>query len=1014
MKKIIILFTIIISMNILFAQTQTNKTFSLSHPLKSNVENNSFPNKFISAADTFKIVAILVQYQEDNDGRTSGNGKFDLSNKYYNSSLQRDTVIDSPPYDSAYFADHLLFLKNYFYKSSKGKLILKYDLFGKVITLSKQMQQYSPQRNENNLKLGEMFKESWAAADSMINFSSYDPTKTAFVIFHAGVGRDIDLTSLYGYDPTPYDLPSVYMGIKSLKELYGNNYNGYQTSEGFTINNSLIIPSTELRDLDISGQKILLQLGMNGILTGSFGSYLGLPDLFNTKSGKTSIGRFGLMDGQSIFSYNGIFPPEPSAWEKIFLGWIQPTTISSGDQYISLKSSSTPEFKDSTIVKVLINSREYFLIENRNRNPFNLGQKIYTRNRSFIDSTLYTKDVEGFINYDIYGVNGNLIDVSYLDWSLPGAISDTSNYRGGILIWHIDENIIDQNFSSNTVNNDIEHKGIDLEEAKGSQDIGVTFNTPFGAVTGDGYFVDFWYNGNHYVPANIYKNQFTPSSYPNTLSYSLSNNNIYITEFDSIKYQMKFRIKIGSDVLSPITGYPKFIGGNIIDENSQVIPIDINNDSKEELFVNNGNAVFGFANNGSGLFSQNGLLINGYGSYPASYGFFNYRNENRLILSQNSNTNSSLGFFKIDNNFTTDTTVSLNYKISTTPLIIDSNKVVLGFDNGFIYQRSLVNNQGNFIDTMSKGAISKFTKETLTTYKYSTSPNLNIICGNFLGTNSLDSLRQNSPTEISINNKIINNGYNVTYKNIIAADINKDGKQEFIFTNDNKVYAVNSAGILLDNFPFKSNYKITSGISICDINDDGIFDLVFLNEIGDIYALGTNGKLVDGFPYRLGYKTFSTPAFYNYSDSLAICILSSDGYLYSVKTNKLFKPQNILWKNYLKDKNFSNNNFKINTAPNNYSEKLPKDKVYNWPNPVYDTKTYIRYYLNGNCSGVNVKILDLSGELVTKLNGTTNSNMENEIEWNVSNVQSGLYYGVIEATIDNTTETKIIKIAIVK
>jgi flagellar hook assembly protein FlgD len=97
-----------------------------------------------------------------------------------------------------------------------------------------------------------------------------------------------------------------------------------------------------------------------------------------------------------------------------------------------------------------------------------------------------------------------------------------------------------------------------------------------------------------------------------------------------------------------------------------------------------------------------------------------------------------------------------------------------------------------------------------------------------------------------------------------------------------------------------------------------------------------------------------------------------------------------------------------------YSEKLPKERVYNWPNPVYDTKTFIRYFINGNASSVNIRILDLSGELVTKLVGTTFPNNDNEVIWDVSKVSSGLYYGVVEATIDGSVETKVIKIAVVK
>ncbi len=52
-----------------------------------------------------------------------------------------------------------------------------------------------------------------------------------------------------------------------------------------------------------------------------------MPDLFDAETGKSAIGRFGLMDGQSLFAFGGLFPPEPSAWEKVFLGWENPQLV---------------------------------------------------------------------------------------------------------------------------------------------------------------------------------------------------------------------------------------------------------------------------------------------------------------------------------------------------------------------------------------------------------------------------------------------------------------------------------------------------------------------------------------------------------------------------------------------------------------------------------------------------------------------------------------------------------------
>ena len=75
---------------------------------------------------------------------------------------------------------------------------------------------------------------------------------------------------------------------------------------------------------------------------------------------------------------------------------------------------------------------------------------------------------------------------------------------------------------------------------------------------------------------------------------------------------------------------------------------------------------------------------------------------------------------------------------------------------------------------------------------------------------------------------------------------------------------------------------------------------------------------------------------------------------------------------------------------------------------------YIRYYINGIGASTIIKIVDLAGNLVTTLNGTSYSNADNEIIWDVSSVQSGVYYGIIESDIDGNKEKRVIKIAVIK
>lgn len=1007
--KIFPVFLILFMTGISFPQSGKVE-IKLNHPLNPGKQISYSPKPFNRGIDSVKIVAILVQFQQDSDDRTTGDGRFDTLNKYYNPSIQKDTVIDSPPYDSAYFADHLLFLKNYYLKSSKGKLNVSYDLFGQIITLPNNMQSYSPQIGEGNEKLGNMFRDSWARADSFINFSSYDLSKTAFVMFHAGTGRDVDVSSILGFDPTPYDIPSVFLGLKNLREIYGQSYNGFQTNDGVFIQNSLIIPSTELRELDLISGNFLIELGMNGILCASFGSYLGLPDLFNTTNGKTAIGRFGLMDGQSLFSYNGIFPPEPSAWEKIYLGWVEPVVIKSGSGNFKLPAISKNLQRDSTVFKILINSKEYFLLENRNRDPENNGQTIFYRNRNFVDSSVYATDIENGFYYsstytDLSLLSGNIRDVENFDWSLPGLIDSDNNYRGGILIWHIDENIIDANIASNSINNNSQRKGVDLEEAKGAQEIGVTFNTPFGSITGDGTAVDYWFNGSHQVPTSIYRNEFSPTSIPNSLSYSLANNNISIKNFTIIDTLMNFDLNIGSIQISPINGFPVNIGMDSTG-NSQAIAFDFIETLSDEIFANSNNKVYGFKHNGMPI-TADGILIGDYGKYiPA---FVNADNINYVTAVRDQGV-----IFKSQALGSVQYALNTPY-ISCPPFINKNNSFAyIGKSAGAVYRFSPFSS-GGIVDSVSD-LINQFSGTQADTFNFITNANKFIVTGNISSPASTDILIVNNTNEIILNGTKINLNYTINSINSspVLADINSDGKQEIIFSADNRIYALNQNGVLINNFPISTESGISSGISVCDVNNDNIYDLLFVSSDGNLNAYGVNGNAVSGFPVSIGANTNSTPALANLNDTLGIIVAGGDGYLYGFRTNVPYNENKVLWKNFLKDKYLSNNNFVSGSIPSNITEKLPSDKVYNWPNPVYENETFIRYYLNGNSSGVTIKILDLAGELVTTLTGTNYSKSDNEVKWNVSEVQSGIYYGVIEADIDGSKETKIIKIAVVK
>ncbi len=1014
--KILTVFCLLVSSsNFINSQNKPLSKLILSHPVNYYPQKiNNYKNPLFTAAvpDTLNVYAIMVQFQQGNNPNVTGNGRFDVSSNY------PDTV-DAPPHDSAYFANHLEFLKNYYLKASKGKLYINYHILGNVRTMSQTLDNYSPRPGENLSRLGSLFYEAWASADSVIDFSNINPN-SAFIIFHAGVGRDVDLIS-QGIFQGQLDLPSVYMGLSTLKSIYGDTTTGYHTHEGLVISNSGILPEQEFRIINTSFGNQMLELGMNGILVANIGSYLGLPDLFNTQTGVTAIGRFGLMDGQSIFSFLGIFPPEPSAWEKQYLGWVNPVIVNADGNYTSLAASI--DFNgNQSVYKVLISGKEYFLLENRNRDANNNGETIRFVRNGIADSIHFTQDVAGFNSDEIWRLSGSITDVEELDWSIPGLKNDTANYQGGIVIWHIDENVIDANIASNSINNDIHHRGVDVEEAKGSQDIGVVISTPLGDFISDGFFNDMWYNGNHYVPSQIYQNAFGPTTIPNSKSYSNFNSRVCLNNFSAIGSSMTFNYQQCGSIVN-INNYPHYVGKDT-SANAAPIGIDYNGNGQDEVFINVKDSLYGFRDNGSPIRTDkpNGFLKDSVTKFIAGY-LPNTINGQTKFITGDYNNKLSLLYFNIDSFTTAPGVIQFNASnILTSPSLVLSspNIISCGSADGKIFKLDL-GSQNITYDSVSSHKIIVLANESsggnsLIRYiddskKYLTE-----------GLIKQASSQQTSAVTVSNDNKLLvsdtvistNLGLITIRSSPVCCDINKDGRQEIIFTADDKVYAVNQNGVVIDNFPFSvpNASRISSGCSVADIDGDGIYDIIFGTSDGRVYAYNAHGRILDGFPLLTGSEIKSTPAIINTGGNFGIIAYSQDGYLYGWKTQWTYNSSNILWRNYLADANHSNTNTSVNgnivSGP-----CLPSDKVYNWPNPAYGTSTNIRYYLGGDATSINIKIMDLSGELVTTLKGTTYKGFDNEVPWDISKVQSGIYIAVVQLT-GGCSETASIKIAVVK
>ncbi len=985
---------------------------------------NPYPAKNIvktTGIDTVKILAVMVEFQEDKDAATDGNGKFGsiYSQDYGN------TILDPLPHDRAYFEEHLEFAKNYFQQVSDGKQIISYYVLPNVVTVSQRMRNYSPQINSNDFtSLADFSKEVWQKADSAnpgFDFSKYN----LFTIYHAGVGRDV---SLPGSIADSRDLPSIFLSTNALKNIYGSNFNGFPVeNNSFDITNSLIMPETENREQSTFGGTVLFQITTNGLLAASIGSYLGLPDLYDTKTGLSAIGRFGLMDPQSIFAYNGVIPPEPSAWEKIFLGWASPVTLSPGSYNINLVTQLAASANDTTILKLPINSSEYFLLENRERNALGNGVIItYTLDGNSATET-FTKDQPGFYSYNTDSLKGVITNVSEFDWALPGQIDDTSDYKGGILIWHIDDNVINAKIASDQINADKTHRGVNLMEASGIPEIGEIFTTILGdQVIGEGTYQDFWYKNNY---AKLYKDIFSGTSRPNSNANSGANSLITVSNFSDIGNRMSFNVVYGDSIVKPI-----FSSKVQTSTNSNYLTANQNGNSFGFNILSNSNLI---------ILDNSGKVIN---TIP---NFSKYKvasiNDNGIqyIIGD---IDSTINIYTESGSAGTLNSYKFNRLFSTSPVMqIKSNSIIemaIGTMSGIIEQYSFGTNmvplQMGTIDAGNSNLVIdkictdendiSYVASSLSNNSFTTSDSY----GSYSGTGtvfdfamSIDKdgneyevlLLSGNKFDVISKGKILSEftiNSQDSIKSFSLADLKQDGNNYIIFSNGNKVDAVNLQGAEAENFPFSDPLNIGfTGVPLtADFTGDTKSEIIATTADGRIYAInGGTGKVVDGFPISMGTKLAAAPSLFEDGGTISYA---------AVDQNSNFSAWNIganAGTIYWAEQNGNNQNTSfINSASsqNVVNTFFPANKAYNYPNPVYSGETKIHYYVSED-SKIDIKIFDLAGDFVAELKDNAQGGMEKETPWNVNNIQSGVYFARIQAQgVSGKTETNIIKIAVIK
>jgi hypothetical protein len=1030
---------------------------------------------FAAGPDTIDVLAVMVQFQQDSDERTSGDGQFDLS-----SVATADIPVDAPPRNAAYFDQHLSFLSSYFRQASKGKVIVRPTLVSQVITLPDVMGRYSPAKSAPNTRVADLARDAWRKVDSLglvTNFATYD----AFIVFHAGIGRDIDLVSALGYDPTPLDIPSLFLGPGAFQDAHG--VPGVPVQQGsfspVLVPNSLVIPETESRSVPGVGGDLFLEYSINGLLCASFGNYLGLPDLFDTKTGLTAIGRFGLMDGQSIFSFSGVFPPEPSAWEKYWLGWIEPIPVQPGSSLLSLPAVALAD----SIYRVPIGAREYYLIENRNRDPQQNGQRVtMVVNGSTVVRT-FARDTTGFNAFDITALSGSVTSVEDYDWSLPGGVDDDGTfYDGGILIWHIDESAIASGLASNSINANAARRGIDLEEADGSQDVGQEYGfLTAGSGSESGTALDFWYLGNS---SPINKNTFSATTLPSAVSNDKAIAHVTLEEFSARGPRMSVRVTVGDGQVSSLAGFPKKTGrqlpahaltiGSFASGVPAIVVTTLNTASSEVRHNAPASTmlpahVYAWGPDGKPAWrngaSDGRIAVAGSGSFPsgASVTDLNSDGVPDLLLLESGAGTTVRGVSLQDTNADSiaDQLFSLplaglsGFSPVPQPTLLaaagERGRIHWLTKDGTLNYSELVLNDStasvvginryaslhSVVITGSDGTVAKRSRffpngqvsgdRTISLGHPIAGPAVSAPMGTLaypaIVTAHLAVATQDGWVYLLTGNLDVVPGFPVRAGNLIGnppalADLDGDGARDIVVFSEGRIFAWNSVGALLDNFPIvvPAGDTLASPPVVADVNGDRIPDVVGVTRRGLVVAYDRTGKSVAGFPLLAGTGEQSV-AVCTSTDSIIVAVASGDdGSVSAWLTGKTQLPvlsARYPWPQYQHDAEHSGLDTTLVAGTPLADTFFPPSRAYNWPNPAYDGKTMIRYYVQEDAE-VRITIYDMAGDLVASLNGSGAGGMDNEVTWDLAQVQSGIYFAHIDAAGAGASGSAVVKIAVVK
>ena len=268
----------------------------------------------------------------------------------------------------------------YFRDQSHGQYAPVFDVVGPV-NLSKEYKYYGENDGDGNDQYAtDAVIEACILANQQyddLNFADYNWNNDQYVDFvyviYAGYGEaDTDETTANSYLIWPHNY-----SIQTIVKYYSQGWSKYQKADtkldGVYLDNYAMS-----QELDGYSGK----LAGNGTFCHEFGHVIGLPDFYDTEYGTNyeqglTPNDWDIMDGGG-YNKDGHCPPNYSAWEKYFMGWITPLNLGSEGAKLELKANGEEGYKCYQInasgnLESSTKEGLNYYIENRQQNGWDEG-----------------------------------------------------------------------------------------------------------------------------------------------------------------------------------------------------------------------------------------------------------------------------------------------------------------------------------------------------------------------------------------------------------------------------------------------------------------------------------------------------------------------------------------------------------------------------------------------------------------------------------------------------------------